>query len=337
MPQNFDLTDIPPAKPRRKMLFLFGVISLFAAFCVVFGALTYHSLDVASSRFPVNESITIEPGSTAREVADQFEEAGFVDSAFSLYVSLLWWHDPTTIKASTYVFATPLSPRELAREVTTGHFAHDLVSVTFPEGERASTIAAIAERTLPEFDAAEFIALAEPLEGKLFPDTYFLPESFTAAELFTLLTGTYNERVHIPYYEQSISQEELTEDEMLVLASIVEREANTPESMKLVSGILLNRMRIGMALQVDASMEYVLDKPLKELTAEDLDIDSLYNTYLYPGLPPTPIGNPGLTAIEAVIEPTRSDYFYYITGDDGEFYYARTFDEHRANIARHLR
>jgi len=121
------------------------------------------------------------------------------------------------------------------------------------------------------------------------------------------------------------------------MASLLEREANTEESMKMVSGILQNRLAEGMRLQADASLEYVLNRPLGTLTAEDLEIDSPYNTYRYDGLPPTPIGNPGLTSIMAVLEPTPSDYFYYLTDEDGEFHYAKTFDEHRANIKRYLR
>ena len=92
-----------------------------------------------------------------------------------------------------------------------------------------------------------------------------------------------------------------------------------------------------MALQTDASIEYVLDKPLNELVPSDLEIDSPYNTYQNPGLPPTPIGNPGLEAIKAVLYPTPSKYLFYITGNDGNFYYAKNFDQHRLNIARYLR
>ena len=124
-------------------------------------------------------------------------------------------------------------------------------------------------------------------------------------------------------------------DQILILASILEREANTPESKGLVSSVLQNRIAVGMPLQADASIEYS-DKPW-ELTPDDLKIDSPYNTYTNPGLPPTPIGNPGLTAIEAVLSPTQSPYFFYITGKDGEFYYAETYDEHLLNIERYLR
>ena len=134
-----------------------------------------------------------------------------------------------------------------------------------------------------------------------------------------------------------IAAHPLSEYEILILASIIEREARSEESMRIVSGILQNRLAIGMALQADASIEYVLNKPLNELVPEDLEIDTPYNTYLYPGLPPTPIGNPGLMAIDAVLTPIESDYFYYITDDSGEFHYAETYDAHRRNIAEYLR
>jgi UPF0755 protein len=128
----------------------------------------------------------------------------------------------------------------------------------------------------------------------------------------------------------------LSLDEVMVLASIVEREANSPESMKIVAGILENRLELGMRLQADASIEYVLDKPLSELTPEDLEIDSPYNTYKYTGLPPTPIGNPGREAMLAVLEPIKSDYYYYITDEAGEFHFAKTYDEHLQNIKMYL-
>ena len=110
----------------------------------------------------------------------------------------------------------------------------------------------------------------------------------------------------------------------------------------MVAGILLSRIVLGMPLQVDAAMEYALATPLQELLPGELalqirELDSPYNTYKYKGLPPTPIGNPGLTAIEAVLNPKNSDYLFYITGIDGEFYYAETLEEHNQNIARYLR
>jgi UPF0755 protein len=326
-----------PRAPRRSGLFSVLLIItsaiLFLAFLLYVWIFIY--LNSPSKDFPVNTSITLAEGSSAKTIAADLAANGVVRSELALYLTLIRWHDPSTIKASTYVFDQPLTTRQIAEEITRGNFNHDLVRLTHIEGERATHLATRAAAILADFDEAEFLAMAIPAEGKLFPETYFIPEEFTADDLYTLLTDTFYETT-APLQEE-IEQSNLSLDDILILASIIEREANTDESMRLVSGILQNRLAIGIALQVDASMEYVLDKPLSELTPEDLKRDTPYNTYLYPGLPPTPIGNPGLSAIMAVLEPINSDYMFYITGSDGEFYYAETFDGHRQNIARYLR
>ena len=158
-------------------------------------------------------------------------------------------------------------------------------------------------------------------------------------QLVELLTTTHQNTVSELIVTASTSLSRL---EIITLASIVEREANTPESMRIVAGVFMNRMEMGMPLQADASIEYVIDTPLGELAPGQLatelrELDSPYNTYINTGLPPTPIGSPGRIALAAVIDPIDSDYFYYITGDDGEFYYAKTYNQHLQNIERHLR
>jgi UPF0755 protein len=172
-------------------------------------------------------------------------------------------------------------------------------------------------------------------EGYLFPDTYFVAPNDTAAEIVERMRNEYEEKIEP--YRTLIEASPYTEKEVIVLASILEREANDRESMGLVSGILQHRLKIGHPLQVDATFEYILGKTSSELTAEDLEIDSLYNTYNNLGLPPAPIANPGLMAIEAVLEPTESPYFYYLTDDKGIFHYARTFEEHKQNKELFLR
>lgn len=292
-------------------------------------------LDEPPDSFPTNTAITISEGSTVRDIAEQLQEEGVVRSDVLLYFIVLFFYDETTIKASNYVFSEPLSSMQVAERLVQGDFDTDLIRFTHIEGERASQIASRASEQLPEFDGDAFVAAAEPLEGRLFPETYFIPVTFTEVELLELLTETY--LAETAALQDAINDHSLTEDEILILASIIEREANTLESKKLVSSVLQNRLAIDMALQADASIEYVLDKPLSELTPADLEIDTPYNTYLYPGLPPTPIGNPGREAIEAVLYPAESDYFFYITGNDGKFYYAETYNEHLRNIETHLR
>lgn len=336
---NEDIYYNPAKKPKSLFGSFFRTLFSFALLICLIGVALYAYLFIVLNKppanFPVNVPVSIPEGTSAKEATAIFAKAGLVRSELTLYLSLMLWHDPSDIKASTYVFTNAVDTKTIAYELTQGNFATDLLRITHKEGERATTIAITAEKILPDFDAQKFITLAEPVEGTLFPETYFVPSEYTAEELFTLMTKTFAEQLEP--LQSEIANHSLTLEEIIILASIIEREANSPESMKMVSGILQNRLEIGMALQTDASIEYVLDKPLGELLPEDLEIDTPYNTYLYPGLPPTPIGNPGLEAIKAVLYPTPSDYLFYITGNDGNFYYAKNFDEHRLNIARYLR
>lgn len=322
-------------EPVAKKSSLFMKLILFALLGGCVALLLVYLYNQAPSDFVSPTSVTIEAGLTAKSITEKLEEANVVRSKHLLYFALTLLHDPTDIKASVFVFDTPLSTLQVASRLVAGDFDSDLVRFTHFEGERATHVANRAGEVLTNFDTEAFLALAVPLEGKLYPDTYFVPADFTAQQLVDLMLQTFNEET-APLQEK-MSQSALSENEILTLASILEREANSPESMRIVSGILQGRMSAGMPLQADASVEYILDKPLKELTPDDLKVDSPYNTYLNRGLPPTPIGNPGIDAIMAVLEPTPSDYVFYITDNDGVFHYAKTYDEHLDNIERYLR
>jgi UPF0755 protein len=320
-------------QPRKSLPFMKIFITLMLIGIAGLGIA--HLYNQPPSDFVSPTSVTVETGLTAKAITQKLEESNVVRSKHLLYFALTLLHDPTDIKASVFVFDEPLSTLEVARRLVAGDFDSDLVRFTHYEGERATHIANRASEVLANFDKEVFITQAVPLEGKLYPDTYFVPADFTAEQLVELMLQTFVEET-APLQEQ-MNQSNLTEIEILTLASILEREANSPESMRIVSGILQGRMSVGMPLQADASVEYILDKPLKELTAEDLKVDSPYNTYLNRGLPPTPIGNPGIDAIAAVLEPTVTEYVYYITDNDGVFHYAKTYDEHLDNIDRYLR
>lgn len=295
----------------------------------------YHYLNLPPATFVSGSEFVITPGMATKSIGAALHSAGLIRSEWLFYIQIISAGDTRAIKAGTYTFEQPLRTDELIYELRTGDFVSDLQRITFPEGITVQTMAdIISAGDFPDFKVTTFLELSAEYEGLLFPDTYFVPNTFTAEEWYTLLTSTHIDvmtELRIQYSSP------LTDYELVTLASILEREANTPTSKQMVSGILQNRLAINMALQADATMEYVLDKPLGELLPSDLEIDSPYNTYLNPGLPPTPIGNPGRTALEAVFNPTPSDYFFYITGNDGQFYYARDFDEHRRNIAQYLR
>jgi UPF0755 protein len=287
----------------------------------------------APADFPVNKPIAIEPGLSASEIADELAAKGVVRSSDLLYVAIIALHDPEGIKAGSYVFREPYNVFSIARLITDDNPPTEHLRLTFYEGTTAADYAATAARYLPEFDEQYFLDHTKEYEGYLFPDTYYLPYTYTAQELIDLLMATYEENI-TPLFVTNTTG--LSEYEVLTMASLLEREANSEESMRIVAGIMMNRLDAGMPLQIDASIEYVLDRPLHMLTPEDLTIDSPYNTYRNKGLPPTPIGNPGVTAVKAVLDPIRTDYMFYITGTDGKFYYAKTYQEHLKNIRAHL-
>lgn len=321
----------PTFRPRR-FLWLGYLLSLLGLALLLLSLFWWFNR--APGDFPVNEPVVVPRGLSASAIADLMDERGVVRSNLILYLNLLWRHDPNNIQAGTYIFGERLTTAEVARRLATAGAADNLVILTLPEGYTAKEFALLAKAAMPSFDEIAFIELTKGKEGYLFPDTYYIPEDYSPLELATLLQETYEEKLADRL--GLMAAHPLGIDGAITLASLIEREANSLESMKLVSGILQKRLEEGMRLQVDASMEYVLDKPLHSLTAEDLEMDSPYNTYLNDGLPPTPIGNPGLQAIDAVLEPTESSYYYYLTDSEGNFYYARTFDEHKANIAKYL-
>jgi UPF0755 protein len=303
--------------------------------CCVAGFFFIRHLDAPPPSFPLETPITIAAGTSIRDITHLLAEAGVVRSATWLYFSIVMAYDPASIKASTYVFEQPLSTHEVAARLTEGDYDSTLVRLTHIEGERVAQLAKRVHELLPHIDERLFFEAALPFEGTLFPETYFIPSNYTETDVIALMRSMYDEQMAT--LRPQIDTHPLSEEEIITLASIVEREANSPESKRMVAGILIARLEIGMPLQADASIEYVLEKPLAELTPEDLDRESPYNTYVNSGLPPTPIGNPGLEAISAVLSPTESPYLFYITGNDGNFYYAETYAEHQQNIARYLR
>ena len=329
-------SEAPVPRPRRWLRVLLPLCAL-----AVFGVATVVSYTLTPPRdFPVNTAVTIPTGEGVRGVVEQLAAEGYTRSPFGLYLAIVLFHDPREIKASTYVFSQPLGTLGLAARLTEGDYGNNLIRFTHIEGERVEQLAARAEAALTGFDAEYFREIATPYEGRLFPDTYFLPPNFSEEALASLLRESFTERIE-PYAD-AIRAHELTESEIIILASILEREANSPESMRTVSDILQRRLAEGMPLQADATIEYVLKQPLNELPpgvlAENLrERESPYNTYRTRGLPPTPIGNPGLTAIAAVLDPIPTEFRFYLTAPDGTFHYAKTYAEHQRNIERHLR
>ena len=177
---------------------------------------------------------------------------------------------------------------------------------------------------------------ARDLEGYLFPETYLLPRHTDASRLVRQMTDRF-EQVLTPELRQAAEAKGLTVRQAVTLASIVEKEASRPDERPLVAAVYANRLRIGMPLQSDPTVIFALQRAGKytgNLRRDDLDFDSPYNTYRYPGLPPGPIASPGRASLEAAVNPAAVDYLYFVSRNDGSHEFARTLDEHNRNVQK---
>lgn len=327
---------------------------LFFVLCALFLFLWWKSV-VA----PVNpkdssqHTFLITKGQSVAKIASNLKKEGIIkdDLAFRLYTKFT--NTDKSIKAGEYKLSPNLSLDKLVSTLLKGP---SLLWVTVPEGLRKEEIPAkyikaleIKQENQQKF-AADFLEAAKNSEGMLFPETYLFPKDVTAAKVVSTMKNTFNQKVTKEMIADA-AKNSMDLNEVLTLASIVERETRTDEERPIVAGILLKRMEIGMALQTDATLQYILGcresyKPgqipldcdwWNVPTVEDKKLRSAYNTYTNQGLPPAPIANPGLTSIKAVIYPEESDYLYYIHDKDGKIRYGKTLEEHNANVQKYLR
>ncbi len=283
----------------------------------------------------------ITSGDGVREIAKKLHDQNLIRDQIAFFLLIKQLGLEKRIQAGSFVLSPSMTASELANTLTVGR---EDVKITIPEGLRSEQILDLL--AMQKVDEGNWTPLSEidnwkADEGKYFPETYLVPRTWTIDQIREHLRKTFDQKFDAKMIADAKSQG-LTPDEAVILASIVEREAQTDQDMPIVAGILLNRLNDNHPLQVDATIHYMLGTAKngwwpKEVLSEDVKIPSPYNTYLNTGLPPTPIGNPGMTSLRAVIYPTDSNYYYYISDKDGKMRYAKTLEEHNANIAKYLR
>ncbi|HVX90529.1 MAG TPA: endolytic transglycosylase MltG [Candidatus Paceibacterota bacterium] len=314
---------------RLKAVYVCGALGL----AVVLLAGWFVLLDPAP-QFPTGEIITIPQGATLAEVADQLTAEGLIRSPLLFEVLARLRGANAGMKSGKYVFERPVGLFRVEERVQDGAFGIVAERVVIREGETVREIARQLKARFPSFDADGFLNEALPLEGYLFPDTYFFYPDVTPDEVVVKMYANFLDQIASISPQIDAFDRPLTDD--LVMASILEDEAKSLTDKRMVAGILYNRLQKGMPLQVDAVFGYIEDKPEFSPSLDDLAIDSPYNTYRNKGLPPGPIGNPGLNAILAAVTPATTTALYYLTGIDGQMHYAVTFAQHKANRAKYL-
>ena len=240
------------------------------------------------------------------------------------------------LQAGSFKLSPKMNLNEIAINLTKGKLDSWTKIV---EGLRVEEMAAIFAKNY-KISEEDFLEIAK--EGYMFPDTYLFKVNTSTAEIVEKMRSTFNLKVTSEIQEK-ITAQGLTVDEGIILASILERESRNTDERPTVAGILFNRLRNGWKLETDATVQYALgyDKEgktwwKKSLFDADLKIDSPYNTRKYTGLPPTPICNPGLSAIKAIAEPAETEYFFYLHDSQGKIHFATTLQEHNQNKEKYL-
>lgn len=263
---------------------------------------------------------TVSQGQGTRDIAQGLQDNKLIFSKlfFSLYVYQRHWY----LQPGEYQIAKQMTMTDIARLFHNGDFQQ--FSITIPEGWRVTQIDDyLTEKTIVK--KGEFTAVASSDEGYLFPDTYTLPLDVTPQEIRDMMIKNFNTRT---------AEQKVTKD-TIILASIVEREAKFDEDRAKIAGVYLNRLEKGMKLEADPTIQYAKGS-WDEIKLSDYQNEiSVYNTYLHEGLPPTPICNPGLKSIEAVLYPEKNGWLYFFHKSNGHAVYSQTIEEHEANLKKY--
>lgn len=280
----------------------------------------------------------ITKGSSASQIGTKLQEEGLVRSSLAFRVYVQATGKSKSIQAGEYSLSPSYSLIKMVDILSNGPIE---VWVTIPEGLRREEIAdrfasGLAKKDKQAF-VQEFLTSSKAKEGYLFPDTYLFPKTASASAVVTKMLSTFD--VKISEFKEGIVASQLSLEDIVTLASIVERETRTQAERGVVAGVLINRLDINMGLQADATVQYAVGTsenwwPI--LTKDNLATSSAYNTYRFRGLPPTPIASPGLSSLRAAIFPEESDYLYYLHDSKGQIYYARTLEEHNENVRKYL-
>lgn len=324
-----------------KRLPLFALLFIFLILTPIGLNFYYKSQLLPLSQQEETQIFVVKPSQSIVQIAQNLKEAGLIKNAFAFRLLVAQMGIGKSIQAGDFRLSAHRTSQEIAQELT--HGAID-IWITFPEGIRVEEMADIIEAKLKiptndkyQFDKNEFISKAK--EGYMFPDTYLIPKDTTVDALIDRLTQTFDEKVDPRLFES----DNLADEEIITLASLIEREGKTNEEKPIIAGILMNRFAAGIALQVDATIQYAKgydaasDSWWPQVSPQDyLRVKSLYNTYLHPGLPPTPIANPGINSIRAAANPADTPYFYYLHDSEGKIHYAKTIEEHTKNVQEFL-
>ena len=309
---------------------LFFVFSLIFLVTILFFTAIYFPLVENST---IQKIINIPSGTNAKEIVHILEKNEIIRKNNYLFIILIKLSKlEDKLKFGEYNLSPSLNMIQILNKLARGEIV--VYKITIPEGYTSIQIAELLDKK-EIVEKESFLKLVKygekSWEGYLFPDTYEVPKKYGAENMFKLMLSNFEQVAVENKLINKAEQTGFTMDEIITLASIIEKEAQFAEEKRQISSVFHNRLKIGMKLQSCATIQYILGKPKEILEESDLEIESPYNTYLYKGLPPGPICNPGIDSIIAALEPTNEDYLYFVLGDNGRHIFSKTYEEHLKN------
>ena len=277
---------------------------------------------------------------TLKEIADLLEEKGIINNAFLFRLFVEQRGKEKSLIPGIYILETNSEYEKVLDKITAGP---PPVTYKFiiPEGYTVKQIVDRVAQEIPFIDnidmeeavdisnySYDYLVDSSSLEGFLFPKTYEITIDYSARDIVEMMLAQY--QFETGSLDYSFAENNFTSYDILIIASMIEEETYVPEERPKISAVIYNRLKIPMLLQIDATVRYALNKRDGDLTLEDLEVDSPYNTYMYAGLPPTPICNPGLASIEAALNPADVDYLYYVVDDPERHthHFSTDYEEH---------
>lgn len=315
----------------KKILFIFLFLTSILIGCYFYISRLFSP--VSSDKTSVDFLIT--KGSSVSQIAINLEKNKLIKSSilFKFYVQIT--NSTNKIQAGEFQLSPNLSLSQIVNELKKGPKE---IWVTIPEGLRREEVALKFAKSLNKDDKfiKEFLDVSKDKEGYLFPDTYLFPKSATAIQIVDKMTSTFSKKIKDITIEQ------------IIIASMLERETFSDSEKPIVAGIIYKRLKNKWPLQIDATLQYAIATAKcqfanekcnywEQVTVNDKNITSLYNTYKNIGLPPTAIASAGLSSLKAAVNPEESEYWYYIHDDKGQIHFAKTLEEHNENISKYLK
>jgi UPF0755 protein len=309
-----------PAKLWTKIWIFAGILFLGLVFIGIF--LPYDRKSSAEIVF------SIAKGEGSREIGYNLQTQGLIrfSPLFRIYVATTGVS--LKLQAGDYLLSPAMSMFDIVRKLTTGDVIQE--KFTIVEGWNIQDI--------KDYFATKgrIIEISPDLEGYLFPDTYHIGNNASTEEIIAMMRENFEKKFSNDLKQETVRQGKTTA-QIVIMASLLEKEVQTLEDKKTVAGILWKRLSIGMALQVDATIAYLTGKRTTQISREETQIDSRFNTYKYAGLPAGPIANPGLDSLEASLYPQDSPYWYYLSTPEGKTIFSKTLEEHNVAKAKYLK